>query len=192
LTDTAFDQLVSEYLQMRADLVRFLTARLGQAGIAEDVYQEMFIRLRLGQLPADVGNPRAFLYKMAFNLANDAHRAGQRRAVRDGAWLDTATQKMGTETIADAPSADDAIDAKRRLDLMLTSLAELPAKCREAFTLHRLRGLSHREVAAQMGITTKTVEKHMTTALKQLATKLGHQPTHSSKEETQGGGEHGA
>jgi RNA polymerase sigma-70 factor (ECF subfamily) len=194
LSDTAFDQLVSEYLKMRTELVRFLTARLGQAGLAEDVYQEMFIRLRLGQLPSDIGSPRAFLYKMAYNLANDAHRAGQRRALRDSAWVDTSTQKIGADTVTDAPDADAAIDAKRRLNLMLASLTELPAKCREVFTLHRLLGMSHREVAAHLGISTKTVEKHMTTALKQLAVKLGRrdgQATTSSKGKTQGGGQHG-
>ncbi len=180
LTETAFNQLISEYLAMRTELVRFLAARLGQAATAEDIYQEIFVRLKLGQLPEDVGNPRAFIYRVAHNLANDLRRTGQRRAARDGAWLDTATQTVGTEAVADRPDADAAIDAKRKLDLMLASIDALPGKCREVFVLHRLQGLSHRDIAANLGITTKTVEKHMTTALKHLAVAL------------QGGGRGGA
>lgn len=191
LTETAFNQLISEYLAMRTELVRFLAARLGQASTAEDIYQEIFVRLKLGQLPEDVGNPRAFIYRMAYNLANDVRRAGQRRAARDGAWLGMATQTVGTEAIADRPDADAAIDARRKLDLMLACIDELPAKCREVFTLHKLQGLSHRDVASRLGVTKKTVEKHMTTALKHLAIKLaalpenGHTPASG---QTQGGG----
>lgn len=158
---------------MRTELVRFLAARLGDMGAAEDTYQEIFVRLRQARLPEDVGNARAFLYKMAYNLANDARRSRRRRTVRDNAWTDTVTHKVGIDAVADNPDVDAAIDAKRTLDLLLSGLVELPAKCREVFTLHRLRGLSHREIADSLGITTKTVEKHMTTALKHLALKVG-------------------
>lgn len=194
LTETTFNQLVSEYLGMRADLLRFLTARLGQPAAAEDIYQEIFIRLRQGQLPGDVSNARAFIYKMAYNLANDAHRAGSRRATRDSAWIDASTQKIGTDAVAGDPDIDAAIDAKRRLDLMVAALAALPTKCREVFTLHRLQGLSHREVAAKLGITTKTVEKHMTTALKQLVLTLeprGEDATDGPRDKAQGRDKHG-
>ena len=157
---------------MRDELVRFLSARLGQAAIAEDIYQDMFVRLNTAQLPDEIGSPRAFLYRTAFNLANDHRRALSRRVARDGAWLDVATQSSGGEAISDHPDVDQAIDARREMQLMLAALDDLSPKCREVFTLHRLRGLSHRQVAENLGITTKTVEKHMTAALKQLALRL--------------------
>jgi RNA polymerase sigma factor (sigma-70 family) len=195
LSETVFNRLVSEYLAMRTELVRFLTARLGQAPAAEDIYQEIFIRLKNGQLPEDVGNTRAFIYRMAYNLANDLRRTGQRRAARDGAWFNVATQTMGPEAVSDHPDADDAIDAKRKLDALLAGVAELPAKCREVFTLHRLQGLSHRDIAAHLGITTKTVEKHMTTALKHLTLKMARRAENAEEttpNQTQGGGRRGA
>ena len=165
-------QLISAYVAMRGELVRFLSARLGQAALAEDIYQDIFVRLNAAHLPDEVESPRAFLYRMAFNLANDHRRASSRRVARDGAWVDLATQSAGGEAVSDHPDVDRAIDARRQMQVLLAALNDLSPKCREVFTLHRLRGLSHREVAERLGITTKTVEKHMTAALKQLALKL--------------------
>ncbi len=172
LTQIVRQQLISAYVAMRDELVRFLSARLGQAVVAEDIYQDMFVRLNTAHLPDEIGSPRAFLYRMAFNLANDHRRASSRRVVRDGAWLDVATQSNGGETISDHPDVDRAIDARREIQQMLVALSDLSPKCREVFTLHRLQGLRHRQVAESLGITTKTVEKHMTAALKQLTLRL--------------------
>ncbi len=172
LTEIVRTQLVFEYVAMRDELVRFLTARLGQAALAEDIYQDVFVRLNTAQLPSEIGSPRAFLYRMAFNLANDHRRASSRRVARDGAWVDSATHSAGGEAIADHPDVDHAIDARREVQRMIAVLKELPPKCREVFTLHRLQGVSHRQIADTLGITTKTVEKHMTAALKQLTLKL--------------------
>jgi len=172
LSEIARTQLIAAYVAMRDELVRFLSARLGQTAQAEDIYQDIFVRLSAAHLPDEVGSPRAFLYRMAFNLANDHRRASSRRVARDGAWVDLATQSTGGEAVADHPNIDQAIDARRQVEVMLAALKDLSPKCREVFTLHRLKGLSHREVAENLGITTKTVEKHMTSALKQLTFKL--------------------
>lgn len=54
----------------------------------------------------------------------------------------------------------------------------LPEKCKEAFTLSRLKGLKNREIALQMAITEKVVEKHITRALKRFKEGLvGYLPT---------------
>jgi RNA polymerase sigma factor (sigma-70 family) len=173
LTSEVSNPLVSTYLEMREELVRFLTARLGDRATAEDVNQELFVRLRLGQFSGDIASPRAYVFKAAYNAANEYERARRRQTVRDTAWVDSTTQKIGADTVSNDVDAERALEAKHRLRVLTNALAELPPKCREVFTLCRLRELSHREVADTLGITTKTVEKHMTTALKYLTTKFG-------------------
>jgi RNA polymerase sigma-70 factor (ECF subfamily) len=49
-----------------------------------------------------------------------------------------------------------------------TALETLPEGARRAFELHKLRGLTHGEVAAQLGISKSGVEKHMAVAMKYL------------------------
>lgn len=52
------------------------------------------------------------------------------------------------------------------------TIAALPEKCRLVFTLCRLEGLSHKEIAQKMDISTKTVENQMTKSLKTLRTAI--------------------
>ena len=77
------------------------------------------------------------------------------------------------DTIADAPSAEDALHAKQRIAAVRAALDELSPQCRNVFVLHKFQGLSHEDVARQAGITRSTVEKHMRTALVHLVHRLG-------------------
>lgn len=168
MTEAVLGVLMSEYLAMREVLLRFLTARLGDAAAADDIYQELFVRLKSGALPADLANPRGYMFRMAYNLANEFARARRRQDARDAHWTETTTHKVGADTIADATAADDALASKERLTAVMRALDGLPSKSREVFVMCRVQGLSHRNIADVMGISTKTVEKHMTAALKHL------------------------
>jgi RNA polymerase sigma factor (sigma-70 family) len=168
VTEAVRGVLMAEYLAMREVLLRFLSARLGEAAAADDIYQELFVRLRSGALPADLTNPRGYLFRMAYNLANEFTRARRRQTARDAHWTDTTTHKVGVDAIADASAADEALASKERLARVMRALDSLPPKSREVFMMCRVQGLSHRDIAEVMGISTKTVEKHMTAALKHL------------------------
>jgi RNA polymerase sigma-19 factor, ECF subfamily len=61
-------------------------------------------------------------------------------------------------------------ELKMKLDL---SLAKLPERCKEVFKLSRFEHLSNAEISNQLNISAKTVEGHITKALKQLRTDLG-------------------
>lgn len=171
--DTAIqNQLIAEYGQLRAELVRFLTARLGSVAAAEDVYQELYLRLRTALPTSELRDARSFIYRSAFNLANEQTRAMRRREARDAKWIDQTTDLMGDDAVASERAADEALAAKERLQVVGEAIAALPPRCREVFTLCRVRGLGHREVAESLGISTKAVEKHITSALKHLVVKL--------------------
>lgn len=168
----AEDSLIKTYLAMRDALLRFLSARLGDSAQAEDVYQDLFARLKAVDPTQSIENPGAFLFRMAANLASDVRRGGRRREQRDGAWLDATTHRVGAEPIVDAADPERAIDARRQLKAVAETVAALPPKCRQAFELHKFEGLTHAEVAARMGVSTKMIEKHMATALRALAETL--------------------
>lgn len=168
MSEAVLGVLMAEYLAMREVLMRFLTARLGNAAAADDIYQELFVRLKAGALPEGVSNPRGYLFRMAYNLANEFARARRRQEARDAHWTETTTHKVGGDTVADATAADEALASKERLASVTRALDGLPARSREIFVMCRIEGLSHRDIAEAMGISTKTVEKHMTAALKHL------------------------
>jgi len=65
-------------------------------------------------------------------------------------------------------------DISRLLD---QGIAELPEKCREVFLLSRNEHLSHRQISERLGISEKTVDDHITRALKKLRTPLSKMAT---------------
>ena len=167
------DPLLALYLQRRPTLVRFLAARSGSLAAAEDLAQELYLKLA-GRDPAQpVDNPSALLYRMALNLVLDRARTETRAAARDAAWRQVSRSDLGGEDIADEPPADQAAAAAQRLRQLVEAVDLLAPQMGRAFTLHKLQGLSHAETAQAMGLSTKAVEKHISAALKVLTRRLG-------------------
>jgi RNA polymerase sigma factor (sigma-70 family) len=165
--------LLAVYLSRRDAIGRFLSARLASKEEAEDVLQELFLRLSRTAPPDDVRDPAAYLFRMAMNMARDYRRERQRAHTREADWADSRNTLAGAELLEDAPSAETAFAAKQRLAAIRKALDELSPQCRRVFLLHKFEGLSHEEVASRAGISRSTVEKHMNTALKHLISRLG-------------------
>jgi RNA polymerase sigma-70 factor (ECF subfamily) len=166
------DPLLAEYLQRRANLVRFLAARAGSMTAAEDLAQELYLRLAARDRAVAVGNPTALLYRMAINLMLDRARGETRSAARDGAWRQLSHSEMGGIDISDEPPADEAAASAQRLRQLVAAVGELAPQMGRAFRLHKLEGLSHAETARAMGLSVKAVEKHVSAAVKALTAKL--------------------
>lgn len=164
--------LLAAYLERRADLVRYFRVRLRSEEAAEDLVQEIY--LKIADLPADeIGNPGAYLFRLGSNLMLDRIKQQRRSVQRDAAWRDTQTTLSGGEEISDVPAADDAVAARQRLTRIIEAVNELPPPVREAFRLHKLEGLSHAETAKAMNISRSGVEKHIMASLKRILARVG-------------------
>ena len=168
----AADPLLEEYLRRRANLVRFLAARAGSLAAAEDLAQELYLRLAVREPSAEVGNASALLYRMAINLMLDRARGETRSAARDGAWRQLTRSELGGVDVSDDPPADEAAASAQRLRQLVAAVGDLAPQMGRAFRLHKLEGLSHAETARAMGLSVKAVEKHVSAALKALTAKL--------------------
>jgi RNA polymerase sigma factor (sigma-70 family) len=164
--------LLSLYESKRANLVRFFAARLNSRAEAEDLVQDLYLRLTALDADAPVDNPSALLHRMGSNLMLDRLRSQKRSGVRDHDWREANTTVLAGHEIAQEPSADEVVDARQRLRVLIEAVDDLPEKTRHAFQLHKLEGLSHAETARRMGISTSTVEKHISSALKALTRRL--------------------
>lgn len=170
----ARQRLVDVWLEARPTLVRFLTARIGSSSAAEDLVQDVWLRLQAltDEAVAEVRHPQAFLYRMAANLALDGSKAQRRAGVRDLEWR-RAHGAGDLGDAADAPSAEDATWARMKLEKVMTEIGRMPPKAAEAFRLHKLAGLTQAEVAERMGVSRSAVEKYVSGALKELLLKVG-------------------
>jgi RNA polymerase sigma factor (sigma-70 family) len=151
------DRLTRYLSDARADLVRF-AARRGAGHGAEDVVQDAWLRLRDRADPADWREPRAVLFTTTAHLAIDAHRRDRRAAgLADAVAADAAG--------ASAPAPDRLLEARARVERLAAALESVAPACRDAFLMNRLDGLTHRQIARRLGVSTKTVQRHIERAL---------------------------
>ena len=167
------DPLLEIYLERRANLARFFAARTGSAAIAEDLAQELYVKLATRDPLVTAENPVALIYRIATNVMLDRARSEARTTAREAAWRRVAHASAGGEDIVEEVPADEAVASRQRLRQLVEAVAELPPQMQRAFRLHKLEGKSHAETAQAMGLSVKSVEKHISAALKALTAKLG-------------------
>ncbi len=164
LTKTLILQLFHDH---RAGVVAFLTSRVRCIHTAEDLAQEVYSRLLKLEGRAELRDCKAFLYRIAANLAADHYDHQQVRARTYDAEADA-------ESVPDSvPSLETALDTERQLELVWMTLETLPERCRHAFLLSRFDALSHPEIAARLGVSVSTVERDISRAMALCHTILG-------------------
>ncbi len=157
---------VLDWRAMRPGLVRFLTRRTGCAAAAEDLTQDLWLRmdgLRRGAAE-DIRSPAAYLFRAAANLARDHARAEKRRAARNAGALALVMADLPA-----VPSPERYAQGIEHLAAVEAALDALPPRSREIFALNRFEGISYRQIAVRLCISTTAVEKHMRRALDALA-----------------------
>jgi len=81
----ADDPLLQLYFAKRANLVRFFAARAGSPAEAEDLAQDLYLKLAARERETLAENPTALLYRIAANLSLDRARGDRRSSARDAA-----------------------------------------------------------------------------------------------------------
>lgn len=165
--------LAQLYQELRGELLRFLVARSGNPAEAEDLLQELWLRVR-DAAPGPVANGRAYLYRAAQNLVLERLRGARRRETRDKDWSDAQAETVPGDRVDPQPQALDRLIARQDIDALRAAIAQLPEGAGRAFRLHKLEGLPHSEVAARLGISRSGVEKHIAVAMAHLRRTLGN------------------
>jgi RNA polymerase sigma-70 factor (ECF subfamily) len=147
-------------------LFAFAERYLRSAEAAEDVTVDVFARVWERRAEWTLrGSPRAYLYSA---VRNEALALLRRRRMVERAHADAVREDrrpgMGS---APAPSDADA-QANELAAAAEAAIAALPDRTQEAFVLLRQHGLSYAEIAATMEISVKTVEVHVSRALRAL------------------------
>ena len=166
----ATEALFEVYLELRPTLLRIFAARLRSADAAEDLAQEVYLRVTRTAPDAVIEDPRAWLFKVASNLVVDRRRERLRGDQRDAAWLAHTTEPEAATGAS--PSPERVVAGRQVLDKALAAVDAMPPRMAEAFRLTRLQGLSHAEAGRRMGVSSKAVEKHVASALARLTAEM--------------------
>jgi RNA polymerase sigma-70 factor (ECF subfamily) len=173
----SFEELVRRF---EKEMYGYLRHYLGDAEMAEDVFQQTFLQVHLKCDQFEEGRKvRPWLYTVATNQAidyqrrNRRHRAASldRRGMRDfegepGALIETlnSTESGPGE---EAETAEQVEQLRRAVD-------ELPEGTRQVIILVYFQGLKYREAADILGIPVGTIKSRLHTAIEKLSELMAH------------------
>jgi len=135
----------------------WLRSHLGNAADAADLAQDTFLRLLQRTERLELSAPRAFLRTIARGLVIDHWR----REELHRAYLETIAHLPAAE----APSLETRALLLELLEHIARLLDGLKPKVRKAFLLSQCEGMPHKDIAAQLGVSLRTVERYVADAL---------------------------
>ncbi len=143
----------------------FALKRLADKGLAEDIVQNTFLKIWENKsYIVDDKATEALVFKIARNLVIDNYR-------RKVLQTEAITSKNST-----VPSRDQdvltALEEREKVDLVNATIRELPEMRRKVFEMSRKDGLTYKEIASELSISSKTVENHISSSLKFLRQRL--------------------
>jgi RNA polymerase sigma-70 factor (ECF subfamily) len=158
---TAFRRLFESTNQL---IFNFLYYRLGNVEAAEDILQEVFVKLweKRDQINEHM-SIKSYLMTIAHNLAANWVRHNH------------VVMRFQLEQANEHPMSENPYleyEFRETQNLLTEALAGLPNQPRIVFMMSRFEGLKYQEIAERLGLSVKTVESHMVKALKMLRESL--------------------
>ncbi|MBD9680142.1 sigma-70 family RNA polymerase sigma factor [Pseudomonas sp. PDM18] len=156
----ASSSLLQSFQAHYADLMRFLARRLGDNQRAADVAQDTWLRLADHPAEAEVQDPRAYLFRVAGNIAIDNLR-------REGRLAELHVDEAAANDLSDPASGlEHRLLAHEALEHLDAALDQLPANAREALLMNRVDGLTHAQIAQRLGVSESMVGKYIVQAMR--------------------------
>lgn len=144
------------YQQYANDVLRVSYFYLGDRQRAEDVTQDVFVRLMTTAPALEEGREKAWLLKVAMNRCRDLWR---------GAWMKRVV--LGSPAFEMAPAPDDT-ERREEEEAMMRAIHKLPASFREVILLYYYQGYGIGEIADMMGLPEGTISSRLSRARKKL------------------------
>jgi len=152
-----------EILSQEESLTRFLSRVWSRRDEVPDIRQESYARVYEAAQKERPQAPKAFLFTTARHLMVDRVRRERIVSIRAGG------ENEYLNVLVDEISPEQRVVAEEELARLARAFDRLSTKCREVVWLRRVRELSQKEVAGRLGLSEKTVEKHLRTGARLLA-----------------------
>jgi RNA polymerase sigma-70 factor (family 1) len=151
----AFNEL---YFRHWENLYRAAYSVLRDEDSAKDIVHEVFFSIWKKRHTQQIRQLSAYLFQaVKFQVA---------RQLRHGKLLDIHVEQLGH--LHTMNTTEESLHASELDALLETTLDKLPERCRDVFYLSRFEQLSNKEIAQRLNLSTRTVEWHISNALKHL------------------------
>ncbi len=146
------------YERFATDVLRMCYFYLGDRARAEDVCQDVFVRLMTTDPVLQPGKEKSWLLKVAMNRCRDLWR---------GAWLKRVVLGSG-EPVFERIAAPDEINRRTDEQEMMNAINRLPPMFKEVILLHYYQGYAIGEIADMMGLPEGTISSRLSRGRKKL------------------------
>lgn len=154
-----FELLETYYAAHRDELLIFVSSRLGGSYIAEDIVQDVFMRLMASDRLITETTLPCLVYTVARRLICDYYR---RRITRE------EYEHFIKHNEYDETSTESVVSVRELTERLERGLARIPENCREIYRLHIYDGMKVSEISEQLGEGYKSVEHRLGTARKEM------------------------
>lgn len=154
--------LMAVFMANRPLVERLLVARTRSRDEAEEVLQELWLRLEQSR-PGPIRQPLSYIMRVALNLASDRAMSAQSRRGREEAWTSLQPES------AEFPDPEESLLAKSELARVKRAIEQMPANMSQALIMFRLEGQSQGAIARQLAMSVSGVEKLLAKAYRKLA-----------------------
>ncbi|WP_051414352.1 RNA polymerase sigma factor [Pseudoxanthomonas suwonensis] len=182
---TEFDDwFAREVLAHERALVHYLQRCWPHRDELHDLRQEVYVRIYEAAARSRPTAPKAFLFATARHLMADRARRGRVVSIEPVGDFDSSNVYL-----IDEVSPERWTGTRQALRRLVEALDRLPGRCREVVWLRRVEELSQKEVAQRLGISGRTVEKHLAKGMRLIADHLyggGPLPRPASRRAGQG------
>ena len=146
--------LTDVFLRHYREVLGFLSLRTGSRDVAQDCAQDTWIKLAEFKDKTRPDNDRAYVFRVAANIATDWHR-------RRGRELTAVADYAAAQPPCFEADTLDVAAANQLLRRLEATLLAQPRRSLDVFVLHRHDGLTYRAIAERFAISVSAVEKHM-------------------------------
>ncbi|BBE33998.1 RNA polymerase sigma factor [Sphingosinicella microcystinivorans] len=153
--------LLNTFIECEMTLRRVVSRYRRRADDVDDLVQEVFLRTFVASEKQDIGNLKAFLIRVAKNLAiSEATK-------KNNSATEFFEDSNGYETLIDERhgTVEEQVDGRQKLFILSQAIASLQPELRQALWMCKVDKLKFKQIAEKLGVSVSTVEKRVAAAL---------------------------
>ena len=158
---TPHNETISEaFYENEGPLKTFISRFIYRPHDVDDIAQETFIRAFKAEKKGVIDHPKAYLYRVARNLA---FKELTKKSNKMTSFIEDS---CSPEVLESSEDVERQVGTLEKLERVKTAIAQLPPQCQRVFIMRKVYGFSHKEISQELGISVSTVEKHIVSGLK--------------------------
>ena len=166
VVDKKNNPVLSAFMEIKSALAASVARVIVRPEDVEDILQQTYMLVCSQSYKTEIKSVKGYFFRVARNVAlGDIAR-------RTKAKFKSLEEIAPFEPSSNEAGADDKLHYSMKLETFIEVTQSLPKKCRQAFLLKKVMGLSQKEVARKMNIAESTVEKHLITAMRRTVSEM--------------------